>query len=86
MNSLACENERVPSCFGPSRRLPGGWRCLTGEGLAAGDLRPFDGVGARVERVENGELRVLDNQSGVVDGVGSVLLGPVRVGGCSLGV
>src|SRR4029453_19660064 len=55
-------------------------------GLRAGDPGPFVCVGPRVQRVEHGQLRVVDPPDGVVDGVGGVVLSPVRVRGRGLGV
>jgi hypothetical protein len=55
-------------------------------GSCAGDPGTLVCVGPRVQRVEHGQLRVVDNQDGVINGIGCILLGPVRVGGRNLGV
>ena len=43
--------------------------------LHAGDLGPFVCVSTRVERVEQGQLRVIDYVDGIVEGIGCILLG-----------
>src|SRR5512133_2737348 len=55
-------------------------------GLRAGDPGPLVCVGTRIERVEYGQLSVLDHQGGVVDCIECILLGPVGIRGRSLGV
>ncbi len=54
--------------------------------LRGGDLGPFVCVGPRVQRVEHGQLRVVDDVDGVVEGIGCILLGPIRVRCRGLGV
>jgi hypothetical protein len=56
----------------------------SGAGLRAGGPGTLVCVGPRVQRVEHGQLRVVDHPDGVINGVGCILLDPVRIVGRSL--
>src|SRR5207344_735064 len=47
--------------------------------LGASDPGALVCVDACIQRVEHGQLRTVEGENGVVDGVGCVLLGPVGV-------
>jgi hypothetical protein len=59
---------------------------LRAKTLHAGDLCPFVRVCPRVQSIEHGQLRVIDDVHGVVKGIGRILLGPIRIRCRSLGV
>jgi hypothetical protein len=54
--------------------------------LHGGYLGSFVRVCPRVQSVEHGQLRVIDDVNGVVESIGRILLGPIRVSCRGLGV
>jgi len=52
---------------------------LRAKTLHGGYLGSFVRVCPRVQSVEHGQLRVIDDVNGVVESIGRILLGPIRV-------
>jgi hypothetical protein len=71
---------------GPDTSCAGMFRAPLRPDLHAGALGPFVCVSTRVERVQQGQLRVIDDVDRVVEGIGCILLGPVGISGRGLGV
>ena len=59
---------------------------LRAKTLHGGYLGSFVRICPRVQSVEHGQLRVIDDVNGVVESIGRILLGPIRVSCRGLGV